>query len=591
MKRSIAATAMLLCLILLSGSARADASTAMEVIGRVTDAARPIENALVVAFDVTGYYTRQTFSLHDGSFHLAALPSSVYRLIVVKNGFMPGVLTISPERTGQRIAVKLQNESLLSREQKNQRIWEIRRAVPADVLRELNLALPEAVTENEAPRFRGEMASVAAVSEGSTSANYTQTDLGLEAPIGDGWSVGIKGRLHRTDENGAFTSGGHSAESSGMSMRLQTAPGNTVTLASTRNSWRPTRLSGTEDGADLEWHKLQWAGSSGNLQVRYLAQQNVLDREDLHSSELFELTGGSHFRIGTDAGVDISVRLQQEIVPGYTGDLSLNRRADVISTAGSRLTSNLDVRYGVRAFLRNGGGQFAPETSANFRVGTLNSIHVSGLYKMKSSAVADSSAPSLALFGDSLTSSPLYRYSIGFTRGNKAGGEIVLVASQSGFDEAIRVVFSETDGPLWDSFTIRPGDLQRDVRVSFQRKVAGTTQVNLAASAGRTIGVDQPLEARDYFVGTVATLYQPSGTSIDVSYRYVDKEEFQNAWSDAENERLNLRVGQSLQSLRAPAGITLLLGVDLARQVARPMSSVKTAAVERRLIGGLAFSF
>src|SRR6266581_5960594 len=69
---------------------------ALNILGIVTAAARPVEHALVIALNLNTLEAMQTFSGNDGAFSLQKLPAAVYRVIAVKQGFLPTITMIVP---------------------------------------------------------------------------------------------------------------------------------------------------------------------------------------------------------------------------------------------------------------------------------------------------------------------------------------------------------------------------------------------------------------------------------------------------------------------------------------------------------------
>ena len=121
-----------------AGTARPDAlPTFLNILGSVTNAARPVANALVIALNLNNLEASQTFSRADGSFTLPLLPAGVYKIIAVKQGFSPATTTVIPVRQDHRVALRLENEKRARRDA-NQEIWEIRGSLPPDILREMD---------------------------------------------------------------------------------------------------------------------------------------------------------------------------------------------------------------------------------------------------------------------------------------------------------------------------------------------------------------------------------------------------------------------------------------------------------------------
>src|SRR6266850_5284815 len=82
----------------------------LSVLGNVTNSARPVANALVIALNLKDLDSIQTYSLLDGTFSLPPLRTGIYKIIAVKQGFSPAIATIIPTRPSQRVNLALEDE-------------------------------------------------------------------------------------------------------------------------------------------------------------------------------------------------------------------------------------------------------------------------------------------------------------------------------------------------------------------------------------------------------------------------------------------------------------------------------------------------
>src|SRR5438128_2308814 len=122
--RAIAITA---AMIAVAVPARSDAPlpAALQVLGTVSNAARPVSNALVIALNLADFKSVQTYTSGDGSFTLPSLPAGIYKVIAVKQGFVPAITTVVPTRTSHHLALRLDAEKK-AKHDANQEIWELR---------------------------------------------------------------------------------------------------------------------------------------------------------------------------------------------------------------------------------------------------------------------------------------------------------------------------------------------------------------------------------------------------------------------------------------------------------------------------------
>src|SRR6266568_3795784 len=248
---------------------------ALNILGIVTAAARPVEHALVVALNLNTLEASETFSGTDGAFSLPLLPAAVYRIIAVKSGFPPTTAMIVPTRKDYHIKLRLDGSKRAK--DTNQEIWELRGSLPPDILRELDMAMasPVVMASNDyrAPRLKGEMVSMTGVGDQSSNPGFAQTALGVQSRIGDNMQLGFKGNIHRVDDPTDGSPFGNAlAESSAMQMELRSSGSDAYRVASTKSWWRyRNSLPAAQQEADIRTNNLEWQhGDATHVQVRYL---------------------------------------------------------------------------------------------------------------------------------------------------------------------------------------------------------------------------------------------------------------------------------------------------------------------------------
>src|SRR5438046_2669026 len=83
---------------------------AVQVLGSVTNAARPVGNVLVIALNLTSLEASQTFTGTDGTFNMPRLPAGIYKIIAVKYGFAPAMAMLVPTKAEHHITLRLEPE-------------------------------------------------------------------------------------------------------------------------------------------------------------------------------------------------------------------------------------------------------------------------------------------------------------------------------------------------------------------------------------------------------------------------------------------------------------------------------------------------
>jgi hypothetical protein len=586
----------------MAGTMRAEVPslpTVLQVLGSVTNAAKPVGNVLVIALNLNSLDAIETLSANDGSFVLPPLPAAVYRIIAVKSGFLPAMAMILPTQKDQRIKIRLDNQKQAKGQDLNQSIWELRASLPPDVLHELDnvLSQPEAVSMasaaplapsiDKAPRFRGEMMSLTGVADATANTASSQTALGMDGRIGDTWQIGFRGNLHRIDDPTSESYGEPLAQSSVAQLEVRSSPTNAYRVATTNSSWRYTPQTGDPDNqGDIHSHNFEWEHGDARVQVRYLAQQNLFLATP--GSELVEIAGNTTVLQTEHSDIGVFIRVAQESVRNAASDVV--RTADLTANASLEIVPSFVIHYGMSSRLSVAGTAFAPRTGAELRLGKDLSFIVSGQYKVIDATRPAEVLPALVIWSDESRVLPRYAYSFGFISGDEKRDRFSAIATVTAIDDPMRLVFSDGFEQFWDGLYLSSGDIRRDLRVSYRKQLGSKVAIDLASSAGTATpgSLSLPVTRKSYISGDVASTFQPTGTSLAVSYRHMRQP--QASGPEYRCDRVNVRVAQALH---LPLDLKLLLGFEVAHAQNSPflLDSFETDGAARRYIGGLAVNF
>ena len=589
--RRIRVLAVVSAIVAMAGTARPDVPLGgvLQILGSVTNAARPVANVLVIALNLGDFEAFQTFSTTDGSFTLPPLRAGIYKIIAVKQGFAPAMTVVVPNRSSQRLALKLENEKSAKGKSANQEIWEIRGSLPPDVLRELDqvLADPTRLTVDDLPRFKGEMVSMTGVSgDTATGPAFAQTALGMQSRIGEKWQLGFRGNLHRVeDPNDDSRFGTPLAQSSVMSMELRSSPTDSYRVASAQSWWRyRDDVPGTVDHqADVRSHNFEWDHGDAHVAVRYLAQQNLFTSSPL-GSDLIEIAGNTTVLQTRRNDIGVSLRVTQENL--RNAGATTMRTADVTANGSVELVPSVLVHYGMSSRLGIQGSEWAPRTGAEIKIAKDTAFIVSAMYKVLNQTTADA-LPTLEV-SDESRSLPRYAYSFGFVSGDESSNRLSAIATISEVDAPLRLVFANGYDQFWDGVYVDAGDVRRDLRVAYRREIGRHFAVDVSTSAGTAQNRNMPGEKQKIYVtGDVESTFTPTGTSLAVSYREIQQPQ---ATDDYHSERVNVRMAQSLH---LPLDMKLLLGIELAHAQNSPflLDLADRDGASRKYIGGLAVNF
>jgi len=561
----------------------------VQVLGNVTNAARPVANALVIALNLSSFDAIQTWSTADGSYTLPPLESGIYKIIAVKQGFGPAIATILPTNANQRVNLALGNEKK-GRKSANQEMWEIRGSLPQDILRELDQALePPQVASYEVPRIRGELMSMTAVAGETSAPAFAQTALGVQSRIGESWQLGIRGNLHRVENPmDAAAFGTPAAQSSVMSMELRSSPTDSYRVASTKSSWRYREPISTESGdeADVRAHSLEWEHGGARVQVRYFAQQNLFRSSPL-GSELVEIGGDTTILQTRRSDIGVSLRVTQESLRNVqTAPL---RTADLTANASLALVPSFTVHYGVSSRIGVDGAAWAPRTGAEWKVTKKTSFVIGAMHKV-SEPQRSVMLPETVTGADESHGLPRYSYSFGIVSGDDDANRLSAIATVTALDTPLRLVFTDGFEQFWDGLYVENGDLRRDVRVNYRRELGRVMAIGISTSAGSATPAHSmlPMTAKAYMTGDLQSIFYPTGTTVAISYREIRQP--QTTTRNYKSERVNVRMAQSLH---LPLDLKLLLGMEVARAINSPflLDTLEPQGDSRKYIGGLALNF
>lgn len=558
----------------------------LQVLGNVTNAARPVSDALIIALNLDDLSATQVWTAADGSFRLPSLRGGIYKVIAVKQGFLPAIATILPTRPQHTLALKLES-SRGDAKSRNQEIWELRALMPPDVLRELEFAMASPQTrDQELPRFKGEMQSLTAMSTTENPA-FAQTSLGVQGRIGESWQLGLRGNLQRfqspTDE---ALFGSPLAESSVMSMELRSSPTNAYRVASTRSSFRFVDDGAEEQEADVRAHNFEWRRGPASLEVRYFEQEKLF-RDVAGESSLIEIGGEVPLLQTTRGAIGVSLRVTQENVATLTAPL---RTADVAADGTYHVADAVVLHYGLAGRVGREAHEWAPRTGAEWKLTRNSSLVGSVAYKVLDREESILTMPALVFWSDDARVLPRYAYSLGFITGADTMNRFSAIATVSAVDDPLRVVFADEGSQFWDGLRVDSGDVRRDLRVAYRREFGG-----FAIDVATTAGMAAPASAVEsgsekiYMTGDLQSTFSPTGTSLAVSYREL-QQPAEDGDEDYRTERLHLRMAQSLY---LPIDIKLLLGLELARSENSPylIDASTLPGRSKKYIGGLAVNF
>lgn len=556
----------------------------LNVGGIVLAGGHPVDDALVIAFGLSTPRDERASTDAAGEFALAPLPLGVYRVIAVKRGFAPALAMIVPGRREQRLSIRLRREAALTAAERED-VWEVRRALPRDILREIETALAEP-REDEAAAgaaVAGNLSSLQGFDSAANSRTADRTSLALRGGLGE-WNVGIAGQRRAIDTEDSALGG--VAEASDVELELRAPRGGSYRIASSASSW-PQQAGGPSETA-LQNHSIAWVGRETRVTLRYVERENVFESESGPFGAL-ELEGNRTLYRSDRAGLDVRLRVAEERFEAAAADGGHDISwAEVVTTGEFAPARSLSVGYGLLTRAgRYGGVEYVPQAAISTGSLRVARITISGATKLSSDSTPVDVAPVVTEMGRIPAGEARYRYTVALSRELGRSGSVTASASISEADNTAYVFFDDRFEEFWDGLYVERGDEARALGLTATTALARVT-LGFDASAGTIEGGAESGDGhREYLVAAVRATHDGTGTSIDLAYRQIGQPLADDERIYRDVERLSVVLAQSL---RLPVDLRLMLGIAVTRErdAGGELVSRRDA---KRLVGGVAFSF
>lgn len=556
----------------------------LEVGGDVLSGGVPVGDALVIAFGLSAQHDERASTNELGQFSLAPLPLGVYRVIAVKRGFAPALAMVVPGRKEHRLSIRLKREAALTQSDKES-AWEIRRALPRDILREVEAVLEEPQLEPVPAlrtAFAGDVTSIQGYDGYASERTADRTMLALRGGVGD-WSVDLNGRRQTVGSASDAVAG--IAEAADVALEVRAPRGGAYRIVSSSASWQQS-ISGSDDTA-LQNHSIAWVGRQTRVSLRYFERENVFDGESGPRDGL-EIEGGRSIYRSERAGIGVQVRVAEETSSAAgQGDASVFY-AEVFAVGSFAPMHSLAMDYGLLTRAgRHGEVEHVPQAAASIGSMKLARLTLSGSYKLASEQGSVAVAPLVTQLGRMPAADSSYRYGVALSRELGRSGSVTASGTISESDNTAYIFFDDRFEEFWDGLYMERGDEARAFALAASVALASVT-LGFDASAGEIAGQSDVAGApREYLVAAVRASHEGAGTTIDIAYRQLGQPLPEAERVYREVERASVVVAQSL---KLPVDLRLMLGVARTRE----RDSSGTTTTERdatRLVGGLGISF
>lgn len=601
--------------------------------GRVVGEEEPLSSATVYAYQLADLSLRKAVTNQEGRFLFEDLPAGLYQIVAHRSGFVPAMTVISRVSAAARQFLELQltTEAEQGLEPGVEEFWSLRQRMPADVLRDLQLAElanelpPEA--QDRPVRFETEMQAMTGVDSSTPVGDMALAGgrVGVRGTLGD-VAVDVRGDLLRMGLPVASLSESQGGLVSSVSVRVE-GPQETQIDLQTRSD----RLFGFHEGevapVDYEQVRVGWSQVLGErlhseVSAHYVSETNFFRQtwtDPVHAPDASKrwrveaaLSGVLNDRAGWRAGMRYRVfdgtSRALERGPDYGLEpLALQHVVSLFGEGTWTLLPSVLLEYGLTTTLRDGDTILIPDVGVVLQLSSSWQLAGAVSHRLRddSERLGRELLPVFISELDHCDQVDAYCYRAFASRETGDDNRIQVGAVHRQFAETLRLFFSDNPLNRSDSLYLVPGDEVPEIQVTVVRRLSPNVLTKLESHIGRG-GGGVFLAANHhryensvrYLLASLDTHFRPTATAIAIAFHLLEQElrtlHGVGGGSPPDSlERLQILLNQDLNVLLdLRADWALLLNVELARgglQGGSPLTA--NDETRRRLMGGVAVRF
>jgi hypothetical protein len=624
--RSFAST-LLVAALLVSAvpAAGADSEAAVGLSGLVRSNGGPIESARVYAYQVTELTITRAVTDDKGQFLFSALPAGVYKIIAHKVGFVPAIVLVT--RATQSAAEFLEFELIPEQSasfQDTEDFWSIRRRIPGDVLREIEVAeaLQDRAEVAQTPAAGGlafETAMMAGLDDNASggTSQLTSGRIGMQGRVGR-LMLALDGRFDQLRPESTSRSGDLLAEGRTNSLDLSLASGASSALQfhSVRHTLdhHPMMAKGVDfERYQVGWRKGLRSGAESNVSAQYFAESGFHSQGPVtpaglpEGSRTLHVNGTYRQDVGERMAVRTGVSYQEMLLDTQIGNTLpglVRQRVNAFGIGSSELGSGVIVEYGLYSMLLDGTYAMAPHGGVVVELGDDWKLDAVARKRFRNED------PGLGTFGvayfrdvEADPSADDHYYQIGFAHAEEDGDAVRLAAIHRRIGDTLRVFFTDDFFDQIESVYLVRGDELPEIQFALSRhlapKILATLESNVGSGGGGVLITDgdAPFENQvRYLVTSLDTRFQQTSTGVFVAVHRVEQRlepmASEGRGTQVDLEKVQLKVTQELDYFLETLGTewAVLVNVELSRG---DLAYGRALAddLHRRVAGGIAVRF
>lgn len=606
--------------------------------GRVLDTASPLPAAQVYAYQLVDRTLRLATTGGDGEFFFDSLPAGLYKVIAFKRGFTPAVVMLT--RASHQAAQWVELQLVAGGEDggdDGEDFWALREQVPADVLREMELADQGEVhtaqspgSEAQRPQFLAQMTAETGVTQllGGGDAALSGGDVRLQGRL-LGMSVSVDGDYRQLASQG-FAAGNQGATGQTSSLALHLAGDRESELdLHSRVDRLSARVGGHELPVAFAQHGVRWSQTIGRAGESAILAQYT-EESGLHAkgriepaaiplaSRSFRLEGSYTRELGDLGELRTALRYRERdseyadfTSAGYLSGES-QRQFEAFGGGDLKLHPRVGLSYGLLGGLREGDLAVTPRAGADLKLGS--NWHGRVLVSQRFDVANDGNAwlaefiPLLLIQEDPCDAAGLTCYELELRRsedGRPGSLALSLGGAHREFDRTVRLYFSDDFFQQVDSLFLVPGDRIPELKLVLSRRLGERVFARLESTAasgggGNYLSADlQPYRnSVAYLVTSLDTRFTASSTGVLVAFQRLQQDlepmlgPLAATIAQLDLERLELTVTQDLNVFfDLPAAWAMRVNMELSRGTSSVLEDLPADEVRRRLTTGVTVKF
>lgn len=588
--------------------------TSTALTGFVSSNTTPLEKVTVYAYEIANLNILESQSDPKGRFTFSQLSTGLYKVIALKEGFLPSVMMLSRRQAlaEQYLEFELIPETM-GDTRTGETYWTTRDQVPADVLRrwETRKLTPFSSPGTQIPgQFKATVSASTGVDNRAGSAKTSTADINLESEVA-GLNVNLAGShwdLAPTARQSPLK-----GASSSVAINIQDED-NDSSLRVSGLKKEFVGQNGSEDGFgvnryDVTWNHQSESGATTAVEAGYQDRRNQLQTQSSlqlnpEAATVWTLESSYTKSLGQRNSLQAGIRFEEARQEFSLGNETPYQDVEIFGYDQWQANKRVLVEFGFATRLTDGTLSLTPRGKVVVQLGDLWQAETEISAQMNQEQPAVTRIRSQPLIQNAeCRSREEYCYRVVLSRENNQGHTISLGALDRKVGETLELYFNDEFLGELESLFLFEGDRIPEIQFSMSRHVTPHVLARLESNFGSGGGgllyaTDQTFtNSVRYLVTSLDTKIKPSSTGVFLAFHQLEQDlettDLTQGLSSGRLEKLQLMLTQDLSTLLNMANQwALQLNMEWSKgQLPFQLESDTEDESRRRISGGLSVRF